>query len=72
MNLTKCLANMKKMYQGVLFVAFLAVAIFGVGGSEGGSFVVAFFVLLGIMALMVGAGMIEKPISKEEYDKRYK
>lgn len=63
---------MKKMYQGVLFVAFLAVAIFGVGGSEGGSFVVAFFVLLGIMALMVGAGMIEKPISKEEYDKRYK
>ena len=55
-----------------MFVAFLAVAIFGVGGSEGGSFVVAFFVLLGIMALMVGAGMIEKPISKEEYDKRYK
>lgn len=62
---------MKKMYQGVLFVALLAVAIFGVGGSEGGSFVVAFFVLLGIMALMVGAGMIEKPISKEEYEKYY-
>lgn len=62
---------MKKMYQGVLFVAFLAVAIFGVGGSEGGSFVVAFFVLLAIVALMAGSGMMAKPVSKEDYDKYY-
>ena len=47
---------MKKIYQGVLFVACLLVAIYDVGGSEGSSFVVAFFVLLGIMALMVGSG----------------
>jgi ABC-type transport system involved in cytochrome c biogenesis permease subunit len=63
---------MKKMYQGVLFVAFLAVAIFGVGGSEGGSFVVAFFILLAIVALMAGSGMMAKPISKEDYDKYYR
>jgi ABC-type transport system involved in cytochrome c biogenesis permease subunit len=62
---------MKKIYQGILFVAFLLVAIYGVGGSEGGSFVVTFFVLLGIMALMAGSGMIAKPVSKEEYDKYY-
>lgn len=62
---------MKKMYQGILFVAFLAVAIFGVGGSEGGSFVVAFFVLLAIVALMAKSGMMAKPISKEKYNKHY-
>ena len=71
MNLTKYCANMK-VYRGILFVAFMLVAIYGYGNAEGGNLVVALFALLAIAGLMVGAGMIEKPISKEEYDKRYK
>lgn len=62
---------MKKIYQGVLFVVFLAVAIFAVGGSEGVNFAVVLFVLLAIMGLMVGSGMLEKPVSKEEYEQIY-
>lgn len=61
-----------KVYRGILFVAFMLVAIYGYGNEEGGNLVVALFALLAIAGLMVGAGMIEKPISKEEYDKRYK
>lgn len=61
-----------KVYRGILFVAFMLVAIYGYGNAEGGNLVVALFALLAIVGLMVGAGMIEKPISKEEYDKRYK
>lgn len=63
---------MKTIYQGILFVAFLAVAIFAVGGSEGVNFVVALFILLAIMGLMAGSGMLAKPISKEDYKKHYK
>lgn len=61
-----------KVYRGILFVAFMLVAIYGCGNAEGGNFFLALLGLIAIMALMVKAGMIEKPISKEEYDKRYK
>ena len=64
---------MKKIYNGVLFVAFMLFAIYGVGNAEaGGGFFIALLGLIAIMVLMVKAGMIERPISKEEYDKRYK
>lgn len=62
-----------KVYRGILFVAFMLFAIYGVGNAEaGGNLVVALFALFAIVGLMAGAGMIEKPISKEEYKKRYK
>lgn len=63
---------MKKIYQGILFVAFMLVAIYGVGGCEGSNMAVAFFALLAIAGLMAGAGMLAKPISKEDYDKYYR
>lgn len=65
---------MKKIYKGILFVAFLLVAIYGIGGTEPTevAFFPMFLVLVAIVALMYKAGMIEKPISKEEYYKRYK
>ena len=64
---------MKKIYQGFLFVAFLLVAIYGVGSAEpnGGSFFLALLGLFAIMGLMAKSGMIDKPISKEEYRERY-
>jgi hypothetical protein len=62
---------MKKIYQGILFVAFLLVAIYGVGGSEGGNFFVAMCIEAVIIALMVKSGMIELPANKEEYYKHY-
>lgn len=65
---------MKNIYQGFLFVAFLAVAICGVGGTEPteGVFLPIMIVLLAIVGLMYKAGMLAKPISKEEYDRIYK
>ena len=62
---------MKKIYRGILFVVFFLVAIYGCGGTEGGRFVVAMFALAIVMGLMVAAGMIEKPVSKDEYRKYY-
>lgn len=65
---------MKKIYQGILFVAFLAVAIYGVGGQEpnnGGGFTLALCGLFVIMGLMAGSGMIAKPVSKKEYERIY-
>ena len=49
----------------------MLVAIYGCGTAEGGNLVVAFFVLVAIAGLMAQAGMIEKPVSKEEYHKYY-
>lgn len=62
---------MKKIYRGILFVAFMLVAIYGCGGTEGGNLAVAFFVLVAVAGLMAAAGMIEKPVSKEKYKKYY-
>lgn len=62
---------MKKIWRGILLVAFMLVAIYGIGGSDGGRLVVAVFGLAAIIALMVQAGMIEKPVSKDEYHKYY-
>lgn len=64
---------MRKIYNGILFVAFLLFAIYGVGNAEaGGNWFIAMLGLIAIMALMVKAGMLAKPISKEDYEKRYK
>lgn len=63
---------MKKIYRGILFVALFAVAIFGVGGTEGGNSIFAIFILVAIMALMAKAGMMAKPVSKKDYYKYYK
>jgi hypothetical protein len=62
---------MKKIYQGFLFVAMMLVAIYGIGGSEGGNFFIAMCIEAVIIALMVKSGMIELPASKEEYYKHY-
>ena len=61
---------MKKIYQGFLFVAMMLVAIYGVGGSEGGNFFVAMCIEAVIMALMVKEGMIDLPTNKEEYGRK--
>ncbi len=61
---------MKKIYQGVLFVAMMLVAIYGIGNAEGGNFFVAMCIEAVIMALMVKSGMIELPASKEEYGRK--
>ena len=65
---------MKKIYKGILFVAFMLVAIYGIGSTEPteGVFFPIFLLLLAIVGLMFKAGMLDKPISKEEYDKIYK
>ena len=63
---------MKKIYNGVLFVAFMLFAIYGVGNAEaGGGFFIALLGLIAIMALMVKAGMLDKPVSKEKYNEYY-
>lgn len=61
---------MKKIYQGVLFVAMMLVAIYGIGNAEGGSFFIAMCIEAVIIALMVKSGMIELPASKEEYGRK--
>lgn len=61
---------MKKIYQGVLFVAMMVVAIYGIGNAEGGNFFVAMCIEAVIMGLMVKSGMIELPASKEEYGRK--
>lgn len=61
---------MKKIYQGFLFVAMMLVAIYGIGGSEGGNFFTAMCIEAVIIALMVKSGMIELPASKEEYGRK--
>ena len=48
----------------------MLVAIYGIGGSEGGNFFVAMCIEAVIMALMVKSGMIELPASKEEYGRK--
>lgn len=62
---------MKKIYQGVLFVAFMLIAIYGFGGSEGANLIVAFSALMAVAVLMAKSGMLAKPVSKEEYKKYY-
>ena len=64
---------MKTIYQGILFVALLAVAIYGVGGQEptSGGFVLALLGLFAVMGLMAKSGMLAKPVSKEEYGRIY-
>ncbi len=64
---------MKTIYQGILFVALLAVAIYGVGGQEptSGGFVLALLGMFAVMGLMAKSGMMAKPVSKEEYKKYY-
>lgn len=61
---------MKKIYQGFLFVAMMLVAIYGIGGSEGGNFFIAMCIEAVIIALMVKSGMIELPANKEEYGRK--
>jgi hypothetical protein len=61
---------MKKIYQGFLFIAMMLVAIYGIGGSEGGNFFVAMCIEAVIMALMIKEGMIEFPTSEEKYDQK--
>lgn len=63
---------MKKIYRGVLLVAFMLVAIYGIGTAEaGGSFFIAIMGVLAIAALMAKAGMVAKPLSKERYEQIY-
>lgn len=64
---------MKTIYQGILFVALLAVAICGVGGQEptSGGFVLALLGMFAVMGLMAKSGMMAKPVSKEEYERIY-
>ena len=63
---------MKKIYRGVLLVAFMLVAIFWCGTAEVGSgFFPAMLALAAIVALMAKAGMIAKPLTKEEVEKYY-
>lgn len=64
---------MKTIYQGILFVAFLAVAIYGVGGQEptSGGFILALLGMFAVMGLMAKSGMMAKPVSKEEYERIY-
>ena len=63
---------MKKIYNGLLFVAFLLVAIYWVGAVEaGGGLFTALLALAAIAALMAKAGMLAKPIDKEKYERIY-
>lgn len=61
---------MKKIYQGILFVAFLILAM-AVGGSEGEGFILMLGAMIGVFMLMVKAGMVARPLTKEEVDKYY-
>lgn len=62
---------MKKIYQGILFVAFMLAAIYWLGNAEGGNFFIALLAVCAIGVLMAKSGMLAKPISKEEYYKHY-
>lgn len=64
---------MKKIYKGILFVAFMLVAICGVGGTEPTevAFFPMFLVLVAIVALMYKAGMMDEIISKDKYYEKY-
>lgn len=61
---------MKKIYQGILFVAFLILAM-AVGGSEGEGFIWSLFALIILFTLMAKSGMIARPLTKEEVEKYY-
>lgn len=61
---------MKTIWQGILFVAMMLVAIYGIGNAEGGNFFVAMCIEAVIIALMVKEGMIELPTSEEKYDQK--
>lgn len=62
---------MKKIYQGILFVAFMLAAIYWLGNAEGGGFFLALLGVCAIMTLMAKSGMLAKPVSKEKYQKYY-
>ena len=61
---------LKQIYQGILFVAFLILAM-AVGGSEGEGFVLMLGAMIGVFMLMMKSGMIARPLTKEEVDKYY-
>ena len=61
---------MKKIYQGILFVAFLILAM-AVGGSEGEGFILMLGAMIGVFMLMMKSGMIARPLTKEEVEKYY-
>ena len=61
---------MKKIYQGILFVAFLILAM-AVGGSEGEGFVLMLGAMVGVFMLMIKSGMVARPLTKEEVEKCY-
>lgn len=61
---------MKTIWQGILFVAMIVVAIYGIGNAEGGNFFIAMCIEAVIMALMVKEGMIDLPVNKEEYGRK--
>lgn len=61
---------MKHIYQGILFVAFLILAM-AVGGSEGEGFILMLGAMIGVFILMIQAGMVARPLTKEEVEKYY-
>ena len=61
---------MKQIYQGILFVAFLILAM-AVGGSEGEGFILMLGAMIGVFMLMIKSGMIARPLTKEEVEKYY-
>lgn len=61
---------MKRIYQGILFVAFLILAMV-VGGSEGEGFVLMLGAMVGVFMLMMKSGMVARPLTKEEVEKYY-
>lgn len=62
---------MKKIYQGTLFVAMFIIAL-AVGGSEGEGFIWSLLALAIIFTLMSKAGMVARPLTKEEVETYYK
>ena len=61
---------MKKIYQGILFVAFFILAM-AIGGSEGEGFILMLGAMIGVFMLMMKSGMVARPLTKEEVEKYY-
>lgn len=60
---------MKQFIECTLFIAFLAVAVLGVGAAEtGGAMGITIIALVAIVALMMKSGMIARPLTKEEVE----
>lgn len=61
---------MKKIYEGVLFIAFLLVAMYGVGGANDGSSVfLSAFAMAVIGVLMHKAGMMDEVLKGGQTNK---